>query len=192
MTQQQRTPAVGTCMQMDQFANEISVQNNTYNRFPVPNNIDNISTSKTIFASAIRQVTRQYEQTQEPLLIFFQLKILFSCFSKSVKHSWSESSTAQNQSEVQFLSTTRDNISSKQTAPVLVRPKTKIQEPQNDSEEIDINVQSLKEQVCQIQTQNVQKSAMITEKKTITALFATTSSRKPMQKLHWQQRCPTF
>ena len=75
-----------------------------------------------------------------------------------------ESSTAQNQSEFQILSSTRDNISGKQTVPAVVRPKTKIHEPRLDSGELDINVQSLKEQVCQIQTQNTQQTAMGTEK----------------------------
>ena len=51
-----------------------------------------------------------------------------------------ESSTAQNQSEFQILSTTRDNISGKQTVPAVVRPKTKIHEPRLDSGELDINV----------------------------------------------------
>ena len=48
--------------------------------------------------------------------------------------------------------------------PAVVRPKTKIHEPRLDSGELDINVQSLKEKVCHIQTQNVQQSAMSTEK----------------------------
>ena len=51
-----------------------------------------------------------------------------------------ESSTAQNQSKIQILSTTRDNISGKQTVPAVVRPKTKIHEPRLDSGELDINV----------------------------------------------------
>ena len=73
-----------------------------------------------------------------------------------------EKSTAQNQSEFQILSTKRDKISGKQTVPAVVRPKTKIHEPRLDSGELDINVQSLKEQVCHIQTQNVQQTAMST------------------------------
>ena len=75
-----------------------------------------------------------------------------------------ESSTALNQSEFQTLSTTSDIISGKQTVPAVVRPKTKIHEPRLDSGELDINVQSLKELVCHIQTQNVQQTAMSTEK----------------------------
>ena len=75
-----------------------------------------------------------------------------------------ESSTAQNQSELQVLSTTRDNISGIQTVPAAVRPKTKIHGPRLDSGELDINVRSLKEQECQIQTQNVQQTAISTER----------------------------
>ena len=48
--------------------------------------------------------------------------------------------------------------------PAVLRPKTKIHEPRVDSGELDINVQSLNEQVCQIQIQNVQQTAMSTEK----------------------------
>ena len=48
--------------------------------------------------------------------------------------------------------------------PAVVRPKTKIHESRDDSGDFDINVQSLNEQVCQIQTQNVQQTAMSTEK----------------------------
>ena len=79
-------------------------------------------------------------------------------------HIGSESSTAQNQSELQVVSTTRDNINGKQTVPAVVRPKTKFHEPRVDSGELDINVQFLIEQVSQIQTQNVQQTAMSTEK----------------------------
>ena len=75
-----------------------------------------------------------------------------------------ESSTAQNQSELQVLSATRDNISGKQSVPAVLRPKMKIHEPRVESGELDNNVQSLKEQVCQIQTQNIQQTAMSTEK----------------------------
>ena len=48
--------------------------------------------------------------------------------------------------------------------PAIVRPKTKIHESRVESGELDINAQSLKEQVCQIQTQNVQQTTMSTEK----------------------------
>ena len=48
--------------------------------------------------------------------------------------------------------------------PAVVRPKTKIHEPRVESGELDNNLQSLKEQVCQIQTQNVQQTAPSTEK----------------------------
>ena len=48
--------------------------------------------------------------------------------------------------------------------PAVVRPKTKIHKPRVNSVELDIHVQSLKEQLCQIQTQNVQQTAMSTEK----------------------------
>ena len=46
----------------------------------------------------------------------------------------------------------------------VVRPKTKIQEPRVDSGGLDINVRNLKEQTCQIQTENVQQTAVSTEK----------------------------
>ena len=62
-----------------------------------------------------------------------------------------ESSTAQNQSEMQVLSTKSDNISGKQTMPAVVRPRIQIQEPRVESGEFDINIQSLKEQVCQFE-----------------------------------------
>ena len=75
-----------------------------------------------------------------------------------------KSSTAQNQSELQVFSATRDNVSGKQTVPAVVRPKTKIQEPRVDSGELDNYVQSLTEQVCHIHFQNVQQTAMSTEK----------------------------
>ena len=65
---------------------------------------------------------------------------------------------------MQFISTTRDNISNRQTDPAAVRPKAKIQEPQFDSGELDINEQTHKKQLCQIQIQNVQQTAMSTEK----------------------------
>ena len=68
---------------------------------------------------------------------------------------------------MQFSSNTRDNISNKQTEPATVRPKTKIQKSQVDSGELDINEQSHKKQVCQIQIQNVQQTAMSIEKKHI-------------------------
>ena len=45
----------------------------------------------------------------------------------------------------------------------VVRRKTKIHEPRVDSGELENNVQTLKEQMCQIQTQNVQQTAMSTE-----------------------------
>ena len=48
--------------------------------------------------------------------------------------------------------------------PAVVIPKKKIHEPRVESGELDNNEQSLKEQVCQIQTQNVQQTAMSTEK----------------------------
>ena len=71
-----------------------------------------------------------------------------------------EISTAQNQWYVQVFPTTRDNISGKQTVPAVVRPKTKIQEPRVDSGELDINIQNLKEHLCQTQTENVQQTAI--------------------------------
>ena len=114
--------------------------------------------------SAIQQVTGPNEQPQEPFLLI-QAQQTDQVLLKNRETQISlESSTAQNQSEFQILSTTRDDISGKQTVPAVVRPKTKIHEPRLDSGELDINVQSLKEQVCHIQTQNVQQTAMSTEK----------------------------
>ena len=75
-----------------------------------------------------------------------------------------ENSTARNQFEVHVLFITRDNISGKQTVPAVVRPKTETHDSRVDSGEFDINVKSLKEQVCQFQTQNVQQTTMSTEK----------------------------
>ena len=57
----------------------------------------------------------------------------------------------------------KSNINGKQTKPAAVRPKMKIHEPRVESGEFDINVQNLKDQVCQIQTQNVQQTARSTE-----------------------------
>ena len=47
--------------------------------------------------------------------------------------------------------------------PAFVRPKTKIHQPL-ESIELDNYVHSLIEQVCQVQTDNVQQTAMSTEK----------------------------
>ena len=65
-TQQQKTPVEDTYPQTCQFGNEISIQNKPCNQFPVPNNIDNMSTFTTISPSAIQHVTGPYEQPQEP------------------------------------------------------------------------------------------------------------------------------
>ena len=105
-----------------------------------------------------------YEQTREPFLVIPAEETHQLLFKNRETQIRCESSTAQNQSEVHVLSTTRDNISSKETAPAVVTPKIENQEPQVDSGELDINVQRLKEQVCQNQTQNVQQAAMSTEK----------------------------
>ena len=75
-----------------------------------------------------------------------------------------ENSTAENQSDLQVFSSARDNISGKQTVPAVVRSKTRIHEPRVDSGELDINVGNHKEQMCHIQTENVQQTAMSTEK----------------------------
>ena len=116
-----------------------------------------------ISLSAFQQVTRPYEQPQDPFLVI-QAQQTDQVLLKNRETRISlENSTAQNQSELQVLSTTRDNINGKQTVPAVVRPKTKINEPRVDSGELDINVQSLNEQVCQIQTHNVQQTAMKTE-----------------------------
>ena len=163
ITQQQKT-AEDTYPQTYQFGNEISIQNKPYNQFSVHNNIDNMSTFTTISPSAIQQVTRPYEQPQDPFLLIPAQQTDQILLKNRETQISLESSTAQNQSELQILSTKRDNISGKQTEPAVVRPKTKIHEPRIDSGELDINVQSLKEQVCQIQTQNAQQTAMGTEK----------------------------
>ena len=80
--------------------------------------------------------------------------------------------------------------------PAVARPKTNIHEPRFESGEFDINVQSLKEQVCQIQTQNVQQ--------TVTSTVKTHNYQFPLvlwQKLRFlhkygtvipQYRCPIF
>ena len=164
ITQQQKIPAEDTYLLTYQFGNKICFQIKPYNQFPVPNNIDNMSTFTTISPSAIQQVTRPYEQPQDPFLLI-QAQQTDQVFLKNRETQIGlEGSTAQNQSELQFLSATRDNISDKQTVTAVVRPETKIHEPRLDTGECDNNVQSLKEQVCQIQTQNVQQTAMSTEK----------------------------
>ena len=66
ITQQQRIPAEDTYLQTYQFGNEICIHIKPYNQFPVPNNIDNMSTFTTISPSAIQQETRTYEQPQDP------------------------------------------------------------------------------------------------------------------------------
>ena len=48
--------------------------------------------------------------------------------------------------------------------PAVVKPKRTIHEPRVESGGFDINVKNLKEQVCQIQTQNVQQTSMSTKK----------------------------
>ena len=164
ITQQQKTPAEDTYPQTCQFGNEISIQNKPYNQFPVPSNIDNMSNFTTISLNAIQQVTGPYEQPQEPFLLIQAQQTDQVLFKNRETQIGLESSTAQNQSEFRILSTTRDKISGNQTVPAVVRPKTKIHEPRLGSGELDINVQSLKEQVCHIQTQNVQQTAMSTEK----------------------------
>ena len=164
ITKQQKTHAEDTYLQTYKVGNEISIQNKPYNQFPVHNNIDNMSTFTTISPSAIQQVTRPYEQPQDPFLVIQAQQTDQVLLKNRETQIGLERSTAQNQSELQVVSTTRDNISGKQTVPAVVRPKTKIHEPRVDSGELDINVQSLKERVCQIQTQNVQQTAMSTEK----------------------------
>ena len=121
-----------------------------------------MSTFTTISPIAIQQVTGPYEQPQEPFLLIQAQQTDQILLKNRETQIGLESSTAQNQSEFQILSTKRDKISGKQTVPAVVRPKTKIHDPRLDSGELDINVQSLKEQVCHIQTQNVQQTAMST------------------------------
>ena len=140
ITQQRKTTTEDTYPQTCQFGNEISIQNKPYIQFPVPYNIDNISTFTTISSSAIQQVTGAYEQPQEPFLLFQAQQTDEVLLKNRETQIGLESSTAQNQSEFQILSTTRDNISGKQTVPAVVRPKTKIHEPRLDSGELDINV----------------------------------------------------
>ena len=160
----QKTPAEDNYLETYQFGNEISIQNKPYNPFPIPNNIDNMSTFTTISTSAIQQVKRPYEQPQDPFLEIPAQQTDQVLLKNRETQIGLESSTTQNQSESQVLSATRDNISGKQTIPAVVRPKTKIHEPRVESGEFDIYVQSLKEQVCQIQTQNVQQTERSTEK----------------------------
>ena len=123
-----------------------------------------MSTFTTISPSAIQQVTRPYEQPQDPFLLIQAQQTDQVLLKNRETQIGLVGSTAQNQSELQFLSATRDNISDKQTVTAVVRPEMKIHEPRVDTGECDNNVQSLKEQVCQIQTQNVQQTAMSTEK----------------------------
>ena len=101
-----------------------------------------MSTFTTISPSAIQQVTGPYEQPQEPFLLIQAQQTDQLLLKNCETQIGLETSTAQNQSEFQILSTTRDNISGKQTLPAVVRPKTKIHESRLDSGELDINVQS--------------------------------------------------
>ena len=133
ITPQQKTPAEDAYPQTCQFGNEISIQNEPYNQFPVPNNIENLSTFTTISPSAIQQLTGPYEQPQEPFLLIQAQQTDQVLLKNREIQIGLESSTAQNQSEFQILSTTRDNISGRQTVPAVFRPKTKIHEPRLDS-----------------------------------------------------------
>ena len=90
-----------------------------------------MSNFTTISPSAIQQVTGPYEQPQEPFLLIQAQQTDQVLLKNRGTQIGLESSTAQNQSKFQILSTTRDNISGKQTVPAVVRPKTKIHEPRH-------------------------------------------------------------
>ena len=164
ITKHQRTPAEDNYLETYQFGNEISIQNKPYNQFPIPNSIDNMSIFTTISPGAIQQVKRPYEQPQDPFLEIQAQQTGQVLLKNRETQIGLKSSTTQNQSELQDFSATRDNVIGKQTMSAVVRPKTKIHEPRFESGEFDINVRSLKEQGCQNQTQNVQQTAMSTEK----------------------------
>ena len=123
-----------------------------------------MSTFTTNSPSAIQQVKRPNEQPQDPFLEIQAQQTDQVLLKNRRIQIGLESSTTQNKSKLQVLSATRDNISGKQRMPAVVRPKTKIHEKRFESGEFDINVQSLKEQRCQSQTQNVQQTALNIEK----------------------------
>ena len=168
ITKNQKTPAEDNYLETYQFGNEISIQNQPYNQFPIPNSIDNMSTFTTISPGAIQQVKWPYEQPQDPFLEIQAQQIDQVLLKNRETQIGLKSSTTQNQSELQGFSATRDNVIGKQTMPAVVRPKTKMQEPRFESEEVDINVRlmydTIFEQMCQTQTQNVQQTEMSTEK----------------------------
>ena len=126
ITKHQKTPAEDNYLETYQFGNGIIIQNKRYNQFAIPNNIDNMSTFTTISPSAIQQVKRPYEQPQDPFLEIQAQQTDQVLLKNPEIQIGLESSTAQNQSKLQVLSATRDNISGKQTLPAVVRSKTKI------------------------------------------------------------------
>ena len=103
-----------------------------------------MSSFTTISPSAIHQVKRPYKQPQDPFLEIQAQQTDQVLLKNRETQIGLESSTTQNQLELQDLSATRDNISGKQTMPAVVRPSTKIHEPRVESGEFEINVQSLK------------------------------------------------
>ena len=147
ITKHQKTSDEDNYLETYQFDNEISIQNKPYNQFPIPKNIDNMSTFTTISPSAIQRVKRPYEQPQDPFLENQAQQTDQVLLKNCETQIGFESSTTQNQLELHYLSATRDNISSKKKMPAVVGPKTKIHEPRVESGEFDINVQSLKEQL---------------------------------------------
>ena len=86
--------------------------------------MDNMSAFTTLSPSAIQQVTSPYEQPQDPFLIPQAEQTDQVLLKYRETQIPLESSTAQNQSELQVLSTTKDSIIDKQTVPAAVRPKT--------------------------------------------------------------------
>ena len=78
-----------------------------------------IIASAIIFSSAIQQVKRPDEQTQKPFLAIPAQETHQLLFKNRESHIGFESSTAQNQSEVQILSNSRDTINKKQCQQLL-------------------------------------------------------------------------
>ena len=98
--QQQKIPAEDTYLQTYQYGNESCIQNKPYIQFPVPNNIDNMSTFTTNSPSAIQQVTPSYEQPQDPFLLIQAQQTDQVLLKNRETQIGLENSTAQNQLEL--------------------------------------------------------------------------------------------
>ena len=171
ITKRQKTSAEENYLETYQFGNEISIQNKPYNQFPIPNIIDNMSTFTTISPSVIQQVKRPYEQPQDPFLEIQAQQTDQVLLKNCETQIGLESSTTQNQLELQDLSATRDNISGKQTMPVFVRPKTKIHEPRINLENLTLMYKVSKSKCVKFKPRMYSKPQRVQERFTIIGFF---------------------